>query len=585
MKNNEREEHREDRENLRSGVKDGMPSSGDFREEVWEDQDEVREGVRKTDVSEEEGGALSFLTNWFSGLKWLSGDDEQFSEDEREADESKESMMPDFKKNWKKYAIAALVLLVFFNVIWTLMDKRIGSTSGSLAQQEKVIASLKKEVAELKSSLAASVDVALKEANQTVQSSLKGFDKDLAGLKDTVSSDRLVLARHEEYLRRSVADRKSELRTYARSLRSCEQLLTEGGSLPLPAVRRSKLVQKDEKAQGPIKSTLQLTQDSLSITKETLAITRDALDKARADIVKREKDNAALVSQLESAKRDLLAAKDKAAQAERSFKEQAVTLSTVKADLAVSQKGLSDLKLNASKAKDILNEQKKSAERALAIKDADIKKLKAVIASRDQELKGLEAASAKLRSLAEESKGQLVSLKEELTALKADVVKKAKELSEKSALLESARKVADQMTQASAAAKEALAKATAEKDKLLSQAQSKVDGFVAQLKDAELFSSKAQEEIEALKQQLQAKTAQLTEALQSISAHEERQRALEEKISVLEKSSVSPENEEVEAPQEAQQSQVDSDVIKKIIQSQLAETSSEDHVQSEDISN
>ncbi len=533
------------------GASRGM-SSDAFREDVWEEPESssCAGGDGNGDRTSDEESPLAFVTNWFSGLRWFNG-----GEDAEKGERTKntcccsgsgenggmDDFKDDFRRNWKKYAIGGLVLLILFNVVWTLMESRIGSISGDLARQTAAVEEIKKDLEAVKGVLAekvAAMDEALKGATSTIeglQASLAEFDRNLDDLDGKVSDDRLVLAKHEGYLRQFVADRKAELRKYSRDLRAYEILLAEGASMDVPSVPMIAVAPMVEESVGPVKSTLQLTQDSLSITRDTLAITRDSLEKTRADLLKKEKDNAALNADLDRARKELLALESKVVEFERKYKDQSLDLSRIKADFAVSEKETSDLKLEIAKTQGSLKEEMDKAQKALTEKTAELDRFRASLAEKDEQVKSLEAKIAELGESVAAKDGEIASMKEEVSKVKDDVVAKARDLSEKSGLLETTKKEFADMQDASAKLKEDFEKAVAEKDALLAEAQSKIDGLVAKLREAEGLSDKTGEEVESLKQALEAKQAELADAIRSISAHEERQKALEEKLAVLEK--------------------------------------------------
>ena len=119
---------------------------------------------------------------------------------------------------------------------------------------------------------------------------------------------------------------------------STRAFLVRVGLSPFPPFPWSRANAVMEEAVGPVKSTLQLTQDSLSITRDTLAITRDSLEKTRDDLLMREKDNAALAADLENARKELMVLEAKVIELENKYKDQSLDLSQTKADLAVSEK-------------------------------------------------------------------------------------------------------------------------------------------------------------------------------------------------------------------------------------------------------
>ncbi|SMG14998.1 coiled-coil domain-containing protein [Dethiosulfovibrio salsuginis] len=558
MSKNKRNSLDEEKKNIQTGKvqEGGAPkdmSSGAFQEDVW-DADSAQSCTKeKKCATPEDESPLASITNWFNGLQLFNQDGDKKDKgpktgnsgsnggsDGGEGNKFVEDMKEELTKNWRKYAIVGLVLLILFNVVWTLMDSRIGSVADEGAKQAAAVQELKKELEAVKATLADKVtamDEAIKGAGvaiEGIQGSLTTFEEDLKAFDEKASDDRMVIARHDEYIRQTVADRKAELRKYARDLRVYESLLGEGGAISLPSVPMVAAAAVMEEAVGPVKSTLQLTQDSLSITRDTLAITRDSLEKTRADLLKKEKDNAALTADLESSRRDLLALETKVAELERKYKDQSLDLSQTKADLAVSEKEASDLKLEISKTQGSLREEIEKAKEALNAKGAEIESVQATLAERDEQVKALEAKVAELEASLNEKSEALSSVTEELNAVKEDSTAKAKDLSEKSGLFETVQKELEELKASSESMKADFEKSMEEKEAALTEAKAKVEELVEKLKNFEGLSEKNVEEVEALKQALEMKQAELNEAIASIRAHEERQKALEDKLMILE---------------------------------------------------
>ena len=561
MSKNKRNSLDEEKKNVQTGKvqEGGAPkdvSSGAFQEDVWEaDSAQSCCGKEKEKcATPEDESPLASITNWFNSLQLFNQDGDGDKKDNGPKagksgsngggnggnNKGLEDLKEELAKNWKKYAIFGLVLLILFNVVWTLMDSRIGSVAEHGTKQAATVQELKKELEAVKATLADKVtamDDAIKGAGaaiEGIQGSLAALEVDLKAFDERASDDRLVIARHDEYIRQTVADRKAELRKYAKDLRVYESLLGEGGVLSLPSVPMVAAAVMEESV-GPVKSTLQLTQDSLSITRDTLAITRDSLEKTRADLLMREKDNAALTADLDSARRDLIALEAKVAELESKYKDQSLDLSKTKADLAVSEKETSDLKLEISKTQGSLREEIEKAKEALNEKGAEIESVQAALAERDEQVKALETKVAELEASISEKSEAISTLTEELEAVKADSVTKAQDLSEKSGLFETVQKELEELKASSETLKADFEKSMEEKEAKLSEAKAKIEELVEQLKETEGLSEKNVEEVEALKQALEMKQAELNEAIGSIRAHEERQKALEDKLMILEK--------------------------------------------------
>lgn len=495
-----------------------MPSEV-FRDDVWEDSEPGR--------TTGQDSPLAFVTNWFSGLRRHC--DAEKDEKGNGAEDGASGLPPedgdgfkdDFRRNWKKYALAGLFLLLLFNVIWTLMENRIALVRVEMSEKLAAVEEMKKDLEAFGESLIRKSEDP--SAMGALQNTLTELDRELTGIRDLISGDRQVLARHEGYIRRFISDRTAELRRDARYLRGYERLLSEGVSADLPSLSGVAPAAAEKESPGPVKSTLQLTQDSLNITKDTLAITRDSLDKTRAELLKKEKDNAALASELGRARDALFSLESKMAETDRNYREQAMDLSRTKADFAIRDKETSDLKLEMAGVRE-----------SLAEKAAEIEALRASSAGKDQEIQSMEAKIAELGQSLTAREGEMASAAEEISKVRDQVVEKARALSEKTGLLEAAKKEMEELKTASAKLKDDSDKASEEKDALLAEAQSKIDELEARLNEIQGQSDKAGEELESLKQALEAKQAELDDAVRSIGAHEERQKALEERIAVLE---------------------------------------------------
>ena len=139
---------------------------------------------------------MASITNWFNSLQLFNqgGDDGKKDKDTKTGktgnngggdNKAMEEFKDELIKNWKKYAVGGLVLLILFNVVWTLMDSRIGSVAENGAKQAAMVQELKKELESVKATLADKVtamDEAIKGASaaiEGIQGSLTAFEGDL----------------------------------------------------------------------------------------------------------------------------------------------------------------------------------------------------------------------------------------------------------------------------------------------------------------------------------------------------------------------------------------------------------------------